>query len=67
MSEVLAALKSTATSNTAVYTSNPQSQEDHYGIMARQLIGSGTGNVTTGCDAVCMSRAVILEGILVVS
>ena len=65
LTEVLSALKSSGTSNVAVYSSDP-SNEKHFGIMERLLIG-GTGNATTECDALCKSRAVILEGLFVVS
>jgi hypothetical protein len=67
LAEVLSALKSSGTSNAAVYSSDPRvSREKHYGLMERHLL-DGSGNATAGCDALCRSRAVILEGIFVVS
>lgn len=50
-----------------MYSSDPSaSNEKHFGIMERHLL-DGTGNATTDCDALCRTRAVILEGIFVVS
>ncbi|KAG0613696.1 hypothetical protein M758_6G122700 [Ceratodon purpureus] len=65
LEEVLSALKSSGTSNFVMYTSDPlASTQKHYGILERHLL-DGTGNATTDCDALCRSRAVILEGIFV--
>jgi len=65
LAEMLSALKSSGTSNVAVYSSDPRvSREKHYGLMERHLL-DGSGNATAGCDALCRSRAVILEGIFV--
>jgi len=67
LEEVLSSLKASGTSHIAMYSSDPlASNENHLGIMERHLL-DGTGNATTGCDALCRSRAVILEGIFVVS
>ncbi|KAG0626277.1 hypothetical protein M758_2G116200 [Ceratodon purpureus] len=65
LAEVLSALKSSGTSNAVLYSSDPRvAMEKHFGIMERHLL-DGTGNTTTDCDALCRSRAVILEGIFV--
>lgn len=63
----MSSLKSSGTSNVVMYSSDPSASiESHFGIMERHLL-DGTGNATTDCDALCRSRAVILEGIFVVS
>lgn len=67
LDEVLSAVKSSATGNVAMYFSDPRvSKVKRYGVLDRHLL-EGTSNGTTGCDALCRSRAVILEGIFVVS
>ncbi|XP_024401764.1 uncharacterized protein [Physcomitrium patens] len=65
LEEVLSTVKSSGTSNVAIYFSEPSvSSVKHHGILERHLLeGSGTGS--TDCDALCRSRAVILEGIFV--
>ncbi|XP_024395670.1 uncharacterized protein [Physcomitrium patens] len=65
LEKVLSSLKSSGTSNVVLYSSDPKaSNEKHHGILERHLFES-TGNATTDCDALCRSRAVILEGIFV--
>jgi len=67
LEEVLSSLKASGTSHVAMYSSDPlASTEMHYGIIDRHLL-DGAGNATTDCDSLCRSRAVILEGIFVVS
>lgn len=67
LSDVLSALKSSGTSNVVMYTSDPVVQrEGHHRVLARQLIANYSGSATPECDALCRSRAVILEGIFVV-
>jgi len=64
LDEVLSAVKSSSTSNVAMYFSDARvPREKYYGILDRHLL-EGTGN-STGCDALCRSRAVVLEGIFV--
>lgn len=67
LSDVLSALKSSGTSNAAMYTSDPVvEREGRHRVLARQLIANYSGSATPECDALCRSRAVILEGIFVV-
>lgn len=66
LSDVLSVLKSSGTSNAAMYTSDPVvEREGRHRVLARQLIANYSGSATPECDALCRSRAVILEGIFV--
>ncbi len=68
MNEVISNLRSSGTRHVALYTSDPKgATEGHLTISVRHLIDSASGNETTSCDAVCHSRARILEGVFVVS
>jgi hypothetical protein len=68
LSDVLSVLKSSGTSNADMYTSDPVvEREGRHRVLARQLIANYSGSATPECDALCRSRAVILEGIFVVS
>ncbi|CAM6026709.1 unnamed protein product [Sphagnum balticum] len=66
LNEVISNLRSSGTRHVALYTSDPKgATEGHLTISVRHLIDSASGNETTSCDAVCHSRARILEGVFV--
>lgn len=67
LDEVLSVMKSSLTSNVAVYFSDPtMPKENHTGSLHRHLL-QVYGTATPDCDTLCRRRAVILEGIFVVS
>jgi hypothetical protein len=66
LDEVLSVMKSSLTSNVAMYFSDPtMPKENHTGSLNRHLLQVNE-TATPDCDTLCKRRAVILEGLFVV-